>query len=99
MAPGGNGRPRDKNVLLERGILAAQPRDLVLQERAILGRRLAGQAHGLLTAQRDLAGLGIEPDETVGLLVEDIAAALAVRCRVSGMDRRGQSTERRRRRR
>src|SRR4029077_1799627 len=48
--------------LLERGILAAQPRDLALERGAIFRRRLARPANGPLRAQRDFAGLGVEPD-------------------------------------
>src|SRR5579864_6298490 len=56
--------------LLERGILAAQPRDLAFERGAIFRRRLARPADHALSAHRDFAGLRVEPDKAIGDLVE-----------------------------
>src|SRR5580693_3148357 len=77
--------------LLERGVLAAQPRDLALECGAILRRRLTGPADGALAAQRHFAGLRIEPDKTVGHFVERIAPAIGIGRRVVGKNRRAQA--------
>src|SRR6202035_1421305 len=73
------------------GILAAQPRDLALERGAIFRRHLTRPTHGALAAQRDFAGLRIEPDKTVGHFVERIAAAIGVWCCFVGKDWRAQA--------
>src|SRR5580704_5055058 len=77
--------------LLEGCILAAQPRDFALERGAIFRCHLARPTHGALAAQRDFAGLRIEPDKAVGHFVERIAASIGVWCCFVGTDWRAQA--------
>ena len=72
--------------LLEGCILAAQPRDFALERGTIFRRHLTRPTHGALAAQRDFAGLRIEPDKALGHFVERIAAAIGVWCCFVGKD-------------
>src|SRR3984885_1239806 len=90
---GGQRQTTRQQVLLERRILGTQPRDLALQHRAVLGRRLAGPADALLAAQRDFAGLGVEPHETVNLFGKVITSAVSVRRGVVGESGRGRAQD------
>ena len=62
--------------LLERGVLALQPRDLAFERQPLVGHRLAGPAGGARAALRDLAGAAIEPHEALADAVEGVAAVL-----------------------
>ena len=84
---GGSGRPlgaiRQRHtagdeLAFERGVLALQSRDLVLERGPILRQRLAGPTHGPFAAQGHLAGSRIEPQQPVGHLLERESAVLGL---------------------
>ena len=67
-APADAGRQRQvarQHVLLQRAVLALQPRDLALQRGPLVRHRVAGPAGVLLGAERDLAGARVEPQHAV----------------------------------
>src|SRR5262249_21305962 len=66
-------------LLLERDVLALQPRDLGLQRRALVGHRLAGPSDRPSAADRDLAGAPVETQIAIVGTVEGVAVVLVLR--------------------
>src|SRR5262245_9373490 len=62
----------------EGGVLVLKPTNLALERGAILGHGLAGPADGSLAAKGDLAGAAVEPHDSIGHILERVAAVLRI---------------------
>ncbi len=91
MAPGGSGKPRAEDILLQRGIFAAQPRDLIFEHGAILGAAWQAQPTVCWLHSETSPVCVSSRTKPSADFVEGIAPAGVVRRRVVGKGRHGQS--------
>src|SRR5262249_20509650 len=76
---------------LKRCVIALQPCDFTLEQRAIVGRCLTSPADRFFAAQRYRSGLSVETQDSIGLFAEHVSSAAAVGCRFFCARRAGQN--------